>query len=83
VRFKIVTTDSLFSPGRESRPGLTAIHLIKGESIMKIGVNTWVWTAPCTTSDLEKLAPHVKELGFDWIEVPLESWKMSIKRGSD
>jgi len=40
---------------------------------MKIGVNAWVWTAPCTTSDLEKLVPHVKELGFDWIEVPLES----------
>jgi D-psicose/D-tagatose/L-ribulose 3-epimerase len=50
---------------------------------MKIGVNTWVWTAPCTTSDLEKLAPHVKELGFDWIEVPLESLEdVDHKRGA-
>jgi len=50
---------------------------------MKIGVNAWVWTAPCTTSDLEKLAPHVKELGFDWIEVPLESLEdVDHKRGA-
>jgi D-psicose/D-tagatose/L-ribulose 3-epimerase len=40
---------------------------------MHFGVNTWVWTAPLTTEELEKLAPHVKQLGFDWIEVPLES----------
>src|SRR4030067_2619487 len=40
---------------------------------MKIGVNTWVWTSPLTTAELENLAPKVKQLGFDWIEVPLES----------
>lgn len=40
---------------------------------MKFGVNTWVWTSPLTTSELETLAPHVKQMGFDWIEVPLES----------
>ncbi len=39
---------------------------------MQIGVNTWVWTSPLTTEELEKLAPQVKEMGFDWIEVPLE-----------
>jgi D-psicose/D-tagatose/L-ribulose 3-epimerase len=39
---------------------------------MKFGVNTWVWTAPLTTQDVEKLVPHVAELGFDWIEFPLE-----------
>jgi len=39
---------------------------------MKFGVNTWVWTAPLTTSDLERLVPLVAELGFDWIEFPLE-----------
>lgn len=39
---------------------------------MKFGVNTWVWTSPLTTEELEKLAPHVAELGFDWIEVPIE-----------
>ncbi len=40
---------------------------------MRFGVNTWVWTAPLTTAELERLAPHVAALGFDWIEVPLES----------
>jgi len=39
---------------------------------MKFGVNTWVWVSPLTTQDLERLAPHVAELGFDWIEVPIE-----------
>ena len=40
---------------------------------MRFGVNTWVWTAPLTTAELERLAPHVAALGFDWIEAPLES----------
>lgn len=40
---------------------------------MRFGVNTWVWTSPTTTDELRKLAPHVAGLGFDWIEVPLES----------
>ena len=39
---------------------------------MKFGVNTWVWTSPLTTEELEKLAPHVAALGFDWIEIPIE-----------
>lgn len=40
---------------------------------MRFGVNTWVWTSPTTTEELKKLAPHVAGLGFDWIEIPLES----------
>ncbi len=40
---------------------------------MKFGVNTWVWVSPLTTSRLAELAPHIAELGFDWIELPLES----------
>lgn len=40
---------------------------------MKFGVNAWVWTSPITTDELEKLAPHVRSLGFDSIEVPLET----------
>ena len=40
---------------------------------MRFGVNTWVWTAPLTTDELAHLAPKVAEMGFDWIEVPLES----------
>lgn len=40
---------------------------------MRFGVNTWVWTSPTTTEELRKLAPTVARLGFDWIEIPLES----------
>lgn len=39
---------------------------------MKIGVNTWVWSSPLTTSEFELLAPRVAAMGFDLIEVPLE-----------
>jgi D-psicose/D-tagatose/L-ribulose 3-epimerase len=39
---------------------------------MKIGINTWVWTAPLTTKILEKLIPKVAQMGFDWVELPLE-----------
>nr|BFE52622.1 sugar phosphate isomerase/epimerase [Saccharothrix mutabilis subsp. capreolus] len=37
-----------------------------------IGVNTWVWTSPLTDEDLAKLAPWVREQGFDVIELPVE-----------
>jgi D-psicose/D-tagatose/L-ribulose 3-epimerase len=51
---------------------------------MQIGVNTWVWTSPLTTEELEKLAPQVKEMGFDWIEVPLEGLDdMDHKHGAE
>ena len=51
---------------------------------MRFGVNTWVWTSPLTTAELEKLAPHVAEMGFDWIEAPLESIDdLDHKRGAD
>ena len=39
---------------------------------MHFGVNTWVWTSPLTTKELENLAPKVAGMGFDWIEIPLE-----------
>ena len=39
---------------------------------MKLGINTWVWTSPLTNEALAELAPHVAELGFDWLELPLE-----------
>ena len=39
---------------------------------MKFGVNTWVWLSPLTEDKLEALAPLVAELGFDWIELPIE-----------
>jgi D-psicose/D-tagatose/L-ribulose 3-epimerase len=51
---------------------------------MQIGVNAWVWTSPVTTEELKKLAPKVKGIGFDWIEVPLESLDdMDHKRGAE
>lgn len=40
---------------------------------MKLGISTWVWTAPATTEKLEKLIPHVAEMGFDVVELPVET----------
>ena len=40
---------------------------------MKFGVNTFVWVSPCTTEAVEELAPHVKELGFDILELAIEN----------
>lgn len=39
---------------------------------MQLGISTWVWTSPATTEVLETLLPHVAELGFDVIELPIE-----------
>lgn len=39
---------------------------------MHFGVNTWVWASPLTTQELHTLAPKVKGMGFDWIELPIE-----------
>jgi sugar phosphate isomerase/epimerase len=50
---------------------------------MRFGVNAWVWTSPLTTAELETLAPHVAQMGFDWIEVPLESLDdLDFRRGA-
>lgn len=38
---------------------------------MQIGVNTWVWTSPFSTSDFH-LIPKIKAMGFDLIEVALD-----------
>ena len=40
---------------------------------MHIGVNTWVWASPLSDDELAKLVPHVAEIGFDRIEIPLET----------
>lgn len=40
---------------------------------MQFGVNTWVWVSPLGDADLAELAPKVAELGFDWIELPIET----------
>ncbi len=37
-----------------------------------IGVNAWVWVSPPTDAALVGLAPKVKAMGFDLIELPVE-----------
>ena len=50
---------------------------------MKFGINTWVWTSPLTTEALEELAPIIAGMGFDILEVPLESLDdLDHKRGA-
>ena len=38
-----------------------------------LGVNTWVWTSPLTDDWLRRLAPTIKDWGFDVIELPVEN----------
>lgn len=38
-----------------------------------IAVNTWVWTSPLTDETLEPLARRAADLGYDALELPLES----------
>ena len=38
-----------------------------------LGVNTWVWTSPLTDEVLPGLLRRIAELGFDAVELPLES----------
>ena len=40
---------------------------------MKFGVNTFVWISPCTASAVKDLAPKVKGMGFDILEVSCEN----------
>jgi D-psicose/D-tagatose/L-ribulose 3-epimerase len=40
---------------------------------MRFGVNTWVWVSPLNADELAALAPKVKQMGFDWVELPIES----------
>ena len=38
-----------------------------------LGANTWIWVSPATDERLAELAPKVAGMGFDLIELPLES----------
>jgi D-psicose/D-tagatose/L-ribulose 3-epimerase len=40
---------------------------------MKFGVNTFVWVSPCTTEAVRDLAPKVKAMGFDILELAVEN----------
>jgi D-psicose/D-tagatose/L-ribulose 3-epimerase len=39
---------------------------------MRIGANTWIWVSPLTDERLTQLAPRVRDMGFDVIELPVE-----------
>ncbi len=39
----------------------------------QIGVNAWVWSSPVNTAEFGRLAPIVARMGFDLIEVGIES----------
>jgi D-psicose/D-tagatose/L-ribulose 3-epimerase len=41
--------------------------------VASIGANTWIWTSPLSDECLASLAPRVRGLGFDVIELPVES----------
>lgn len=38
-----------------------------------IGITTWIWTSPLSIDRLKEIAPHVKKMGFDLLEIPIES----------
>ncbi len=40
---------------------------------MKFGVNTWVWVSPTRADEVAMLAPKAKSMGFDMIEIGIES----------
>ena len=40
---------------------------------MKFGVNSFVWVSPCTTKTVEELAPKVRSMGFDILEIAYEN----------
>ncbi len=40
---------------------------------MQIGVNTWVWTSPLGDDDIAPLAAKARGIGFDLLELPLET----------
>jgi D-psicose/D-tagatose/L-ribulose 3-epimerase len=49
------------------------IRVENQEYIMKFGVNTFVWVSPCTTEAVKDLAPKVKSMGFDILEISVEN----------
>lgn len=50
----------------------------------QIGVNAWVWSSPITTEELGRLAPMIAGMGFDLVEVPIESTTdLDYRKGAD
>jgi D-psicose/D-tagatose/L-ribulose 3-epimerase len=40
---------------------------------MKFGINTFVWVSPCTTEAIRDLAPKVRSMGYDILEISVEN----------
>jgi D-psicose/D-tagatose/L-ribulose 3-epimerase len=40
---------------------------------MKFGINTFVWVSPCTTQAIRDLAPMVRSMGYDILEISVEN----------
>ena len=40
---------------------------------MQLGISTWVWTSPATDDVLQRLMPRIAEMGYDVVEIPVES----------
>ncbi len=38
-----------------------------------IGANTWIWVSPLDDAGLSRLAPQIRDWGFDIVELPLEN----------
>jgi D-psicose/D-tagatose/L-ribulose 3-epimerase len=50
----------------------------------QIGVNAWVWSSPINTEELGRLAPMIAGMGFDLVEVPIESTTdLDYKKGGE
>ena len=52
---------------RHTRPALPVAR-----DLTAIGANIWIWESPITDRAIAEVAPRVKELGFDLIELPIE-----------
>jgi D-psicose/D-tagatose/L-ribulose 3-epimerase len=49
-----------------------------------IGVNAWVWTSPVNTEEFGRLAPMIKRMGFDVIEIGIEGTSdLDYRRGAE
>jgi len=47
-----------------------------------IGVNTWVWTSPLTDADAADLLRRIAGMGFDAVELALDSYHLNIEERS-
>src|SRR5690606_36762642 len=72
-------------PGAQRRHSLAALRRVRrrgpawlprrlaGPLSCSIGVNTWVWASPLDDEALARMAPRIRERGFDTIELPVKA----------